>query len=184
VALSWQQLGVDRQHHPHRIPTAESQTRWWAWYLAEEAWPWEQQRKKPWQTDDGLRLVDMMIRLVEKGTTLTWGPGLSSDPEVRRSLLLVLLPHWLWLRLLWMLLPLLLLLMLLLLVLLGVITPGWWWWRRDRETDAPLRVVGLGAGLLGPICSLLALLDGLQNERPVSATQPASPLLFRPPGAT
>jgi hypothetical protein len=23
----------------------------------------------------------MMIRLVEKGTTLTWGPGLSSDPE-------------------------------------------------------------------------------------------------------
>jgi hypothetical protein len=22
----------------------------------------------------------MMIRLVEKGTTLTWGPGLSSDP--------------------------------------------------------------------------------------------------------
>ena len=23
----------------------------------------------------------MMIRLVEKGTTLTWGPGLSSDPR-------------------------------------------------------------------------------------------------------
>jgi hypothetical protein len=22
----------------------------------------------------------MMIRLVEKGTTLTWGPGISSDP--------------------------------------------------------------------------------------------------------
>jgi hypothetical protein len=32
------------------------------------------------QTDDGLRLVGMMIRLVEKGTTLTWGLGLSSDP--------------------------------------------------------------------------------------------------------
>jgi hypothetical protein len=40
----------------------------------------EQRRKKPWQTDDGLRLVGMMIRLVEKGTTLTWGPELSSDP--------------------------------------------------------------------------------------------------------
>jgi hypothetical protein len=44
-------------------------------------WPWEQRRKKPWQTDDGLRLVGMMIRIVEKGTTLTWGPGLSSDPR-------------------------------------------------------------------------------------------------------
>ena len=41
---------------------------------------WEQRRKKPWQTDDGLRLVGMMIRLKEKGTTLTWGPRLSSDP--------------------------------------------------------------------------------------------------------
>jgi hypothetical protein len=43
-------------------------------------WPWEQRRKKPWKTDDGLRLVGMMIRLKEKGTTLTWGPGPSSDP--------------------------------------------------------------------------------------------------------
>jgi hypothetical protein len=92
--------------------------------------------------------------------------------EARRSLLLLLLPHWLWL------------LLLLLLVFLGVITPGWWWWRRDRGTNTPLCVVGLGAGLLGPICSLLALLGGLRNERPVSATQPASPLLLRPPGAT
>jgi hypothetical protein len=74
-----------------------------------------------------------------------------------------------------------LLLLLLLLVLLGLITPGWWWRRQDQGTDAPLRVVGLGAGLLGPICSLLALLGRLQNERPVSATQPASPLLLRPP---
>jgi hypothetical protein len=48
--------------------------------LAEGAWPWEQWRKKPWQIDDGLRLVSMMIRHVEKGTTLTWGPGLSNDP--------------------------------------------------------------------------------------------------------
>jgi hypothetical protein len=69
-------------------------------------------------------------------------------------------------------------------VLLGVITPGWWWWRWNRGTDAPLRVVGLGAGLLGPICSLLALLGGLRNERPISVTQPTSPLLLRPPGAT
>jgi hypothetical protein len=112
--------------------------------------------------------------------------------EARRSPLLLLLPHWLWLLLLWLLLlrllllPLLLLLLLLwlLLVLLGVIALGWWWWRRDRGTDTPLRIVGLGAGLLGPICSLLALLGGLRNERPVSATQPASPLLLRPPEAT
>jgi hypothetical protein len=80
VALSWQQLGAGRRHHHQRIPAAESQTRRWAWYLAEEAWPWEQRRKKPWQTDDVLKLVGMMIRLVGKGTTLTWGPGLSSDP--------------------------------------------------------------------------------------------------------
>jgi hypothetical protein len=86
---------------------------------------------------------------------------------------MLLLSHWLWLLLLKsLLLPLMLLLplLLLLLVLLGVITPGWWWWRRDRGTDSPLCVMGLGAGLLGPICSLLALLGGLQNERLVSAT--------------
>jgi hypothetical protein len=78
--MSWQQLGADRQHHPQQIPVAESQTHRQAWYLAEGAWPWEQWRKKPWKTDDGLRLVGMMIRLKEKGTTLTWGPGLSTDP--------------------------------------------------------------------------------------------------------
>jgi hypothetical protein len=80
--------------------------------------------------------------------------------------------------------PLLLLLLLLLLVLLGLSTPRWWWWRRDRRTDAPLRTMGLGAGLLGPTCSPLALLGGLRNERPVNATQPASPLLLKPPRAT
>jgi hypothetical protein len=42
-------------------------------------WPWEQRRKKPWKIDDRLRLVGIMIRLKEKGTTLTWGPGPSSD---------------------------------------------------------------------------------------------------------
>jgi hypothetical protein len=66
----------------------------------------------------------------------------------------------------------------LLVVFLGVITPRWWWWRRDRKTDAPLRAVGLGAGLLGPTSSPLALLGGLRNERPVSVMQPASPLLL------
>jgi hypothetical protein len=45
----------------------------------------------------------------------------------------------------------------------------------------PLRAVGLGAGLLDPTYSPLALLGGLRNERPVSVTQPASPLLLRPP---
>jgi hypothetical protein len=62
------------------MPAAESQTRRWAWYLVEEVWPWEQRGKKPWQTDDGLRPIGMMIRLKEKRTTLTWDPGPSSDP--------------------------------------------------------------------------------------------------------
>jgi hypothetical protein len=79
-ALSWQQPGTDRWHHPQQILAAESQTRRWAWYLAEEAWPWEQKGKNLWQTDDGLRHVGIMIRLKEKGITLTWGPGPSSDP--------------------------------------------------------------------------------------------------------
>jgi hypothetical protein len=82
----------------------------------------------------------MMIRLKEKGTTLTWGPGPSSDPEARRSPLLLLL------------------------VPLGVITTRWWWWRRDRRTDVPLRAMGLGAHLLGPTCSPLALLGGSETS--------------------
>jgi hypothetical protein len=36
-ALSWQQPGMDRRHHPQQILAAESQARRWAWYLAEEA---------------------------------------------------------------------------------------------------------------------------------------------------
>jgi hypothetical protein len=71
---------VDHWHHSQQMPVAESQIRRWAWYLAEEVWPWEQSGKKPWQIDDGLRPVGMMIRFKEKGTTLTWGPRLSSDP--------------------------------------------------------------------------------------------------------
>jgi hypothetical protein len=99
----------------------------------------------------------MMIRLKGKGTTLTWGPGLSNDPRIEAIAAPAAAGA------------------------LGVITPRWWWWWRDRRTDAPLRVVGLGDGLLSPTCSPLALLGGLQNERPVSVTQPTSPLLLRPP---
>jgi hypothetical protein len=67
-----------------------------------------------------------------------------------------------------------LLLLLLVLVPLGEIIPKccwrrwarrWWWlWRRRtrrfwwRRTNAPLRALGLGAGLLGPASSPLALL--------------------------
>lgn len=66
--------------------------------------------------------------------------------------------------------------LLLLLVPLGVITPRWWWWRRDRRTDAPLRAVGLGAGLLGPTSSPLALLGGpKQATRRRDAACVASP---------
>jgi hypothetical protein len=78
------------------------------------------------------------------------------------------------------LLLLLLLLWLLLLVPLGEITPRWRWWRRDRQwwwrrwwrvrwwwwrrTDAPLRALGLGAGLLGPTSYPLMLLEQVQNK--------------------
>jgi hypothetical protein len=48
----------------------------------------------------------------------------------------------------------------------GVITPGWWWWRRNRSTNAPLCVAGLGAGLLGPTCSPLSLLGGSEMSDP------------------
>jgi hypothetical protein len=49
---------------------------------------------------------------------------------------------------------------------LGVITPRWWWWWRDQRTNAPLRAVGLGAGLLGPTCSPLSLLGGSKMSDP------------------
>jgi hypothetical protein len=41
------------------------------------------------KTDDGLRLVDVTIKLKEKGATLTWGPGPSSDPGSRIAALVV-----------------------------------------------------------------------------------------------
>jgi hypothetical protein len=67
----------------------------------------------------------MMIRLVEKGATLTWALDFPVTLEARRSPLLLLVPRWPWLLLLWLLLlrslmlPLLLLLLVLVLVLLG-----------------------------------------------------------------
>ena len=82
------------------------------------------------------------------------------------------MPHWLWLLLLWLLLlrslllPLLLLLLVLVLVLLGVIIPGWWWWRRDQGTDAPLRVVGLGAGLSVPSAAFWRFCAGSEMSDP------------------
>jgi uncharacterized membrane protein YgcG len=73
------------------MPTAESQTRQWAWCLAEEVWPWEQRGKKPWQTDDGLRPVGMMMRLKEKGLHLLGALDLPVTLEARSPLLLLLL---------------------------------------------------------------------------------------------
>jgi hypothetical protein len=99
---------------------------------------------------------------MEKGTTLTWGPGLSSDPgsgaivapaaivaaatEVTAATPppAVAAPAGA---------P-------------RVVTPGWWWWQRDRGTDAPLCIAGLGASLLGPTCSPLVLLGGSETSDP------------------
>jgi hypothetical protein len=78
-----------------------------------------------------------MIKLKEKGATLTWGLGPSSDPGSEiAALAAVAGAH-------------------------GGDQPKWWWWRRDRRTDAPLHVVGLGGRLLGPACGPLALLGRL-----------------------
>jgi hypothetical protein len=72
--------------------------------------------------------------------------------------------------------------LLLLLVPLGEVTPRWWWrrrtrrwwwlwWRRTRwwwwkRTNAPLRALGLGAGLLSPTSSPLTLLGGSKTNDP------------------
>jgi hypothetical protein len=111
----------------------------------------------------------MIIRLMdswEKGLHLLGALEFPATLEAGRPLLLLLLR--------------LLLLLLLLLVPLGVIIPRGWWWRRGRRTNTPLRTMGLRAGLLGPTSSPLALL-GVRNKRPISPTQPASPLFLRPP---
>jgi hypothetical protein len=76
-----------------------------------------------------------------------------------------------------------LLLLLLLLVPLGAITPRWWWWRRCQRIDAPLRAVDLGARLIGPACSPLALLGGSvtsdsserRSMRRLSSSDPPEP---------
>jgi hypothetical protein len=114
----------------------------------------------------------MINRLMEKGATLTWGPGLSSDPGSGTTVALAAVAA-------------------VVVVAAGApgeITPRWrWWqqarWRRWRRTDAPLHALGLGAGLLGPASSPLTLL-GVRNKRSIGATQPVLPLFLRPPGAT
>jgi hypothetical protein len=136
-------------------------------------WPWEQRGKKPWKTDDGLRLIGMMIRPVEKGTTLTWGLGLSSDPgsgaiTAPATKVAVAAPPA---------------------AVAAAGAPGGDHLRMvvvaaGSGADVPLRVAGLGASHLGPACSPLTLLGGLRNEQPVSTMQPVSPFLLRPPGAT
>jgi hypothetical protein len=96
----------------------------------------------------------------------------------------------------------LLLLSLLLLVPLGEVTPRWWWQRRTQHwwwlwwrwtrwwwwwrTNAPLRALGLGAGLLGPTSSPLTLLGGFETNDPStrrSRRRLSSSDTLVPPGA-
>jgi hypothetical protein len=127
---------------------------------------------------DGLRLGGMIITLAKTRMELHLlrALDLPSALEAGRSLLLPLL-------------------LLLLLVPLGDITPKRWWWRQDRRwwwqrTGAPLCALGLGADLLSPASSPLALLGRVRingqihDERSVRTTQPTSPLFLQPPGAT
>jgi hypothetical protein len=90
----------------------------------------------------------MINRLMENGATLGALDFPATLQAGRLPLLLLLLLLWL----------------LLLLVPLGEITPRWWWWW--RRTDAPLRALGLGAGLLGPTNSPLTLLGGSETNDP------------------
>jgi hypothetical protein len=73
-------LGALRRRHSQQTPATENQTRRRSWYLAEEVRPQERRGRKPWKTKDGLKPIGMITRLMEKGATFTWGPGLSSDP--------------------------------------------------------------------------------------------------------
>jgi hypothetical protein len=94
-----------------------------------------------------------MIRLKEKGTTLTWGPGPSSDPGseaiadpaaaavvATAAVAVVGSP--------------------------GGDHPQMMMVVAVVATDAPLRAVGPGAGLLDPACSPLALLGGSITSYP------------------
>jgi hypothetical protein len=107
----------------------------------------------------------MINRLMEKGLHLLGTLDFPATLEAGRPPLLLLLLLWL----------------LLLLVPLGEISTRWWWWRRDRwwwwwwqrarwwwwrRTDVPLRTLGLGASLLGPTSSPLALLGGSETNDP------------------
>jgi hypothetical protein len=99
------------------------------------------------KTDDGLRLVGMMIKLKEKGATLTWGPGPSSDPGSE-------------------------------IVAAAAGAPGGDHPQMVVVAAGPMVMVVVGAA--GP----MVVVGRLRNKRPVSATQPVSPLFLRPPGAT
>jgi hypothetical protein len=105
-----------------------------------------------------------MIRLKEKGTTLTWGPRPSSDPgsEGIAALTAAVAAGGV---------P-------------GLITPRWWWWQRGRRTDTPLGAVGLGAGLLGPTSSPLSLLGGSETSDPLARRSLRRLSSSDPPGAT
>jgi hypothetical protein len=74
LALSGHRLEADRRHHSQQIPAAESRTHRWAWCLAEEVCPSKRRGKKPWRSDNGLRPVGMIIRLMEKGGYTYLGP--------------------------------------------------------------------------------------------------------------
>jgi hypothetical protein len=144
---------------------------------------------------DGLRPDGMIITLAKTRMELhlLQALDLPAALEAGRPLLLLLL--------------LLSLLLLLLLVPLGDITLRRWWWRWDRRwwwrwrrrrirwwrwrrTGVPLRALGLGAGLLGPVSCPLTLLwqvrinRRIHDKRPVRATQPTSALFLRSPDAT
>jgi hypothetical protein len=115
----------------------------------------------------------------KEGATLTWSPGPSSGPRSGTSAAVAAgapggdHPRWWWRDRRW-----------------------WWrWWRwirwwRWQRTDAPLRALRLGVGPLGPASCPLTLLGWVRNKgrvndkRPIGATQPASPVFLRVPGAT
>jgi hypothetical protein len=123
----------------------------------------------------------MTIKLKEKGATLTWGPGPSSDPGSEITALATVAAaiaiavagahggdH-----------PQMAVVAAGPTVVVVVAAAGPTVVVAARPEDC--HTVGLGARLLGPACGPLALLGRLRNEQPVSATQPTLPLLLRPP---
>jgi hypothetical protein len=79
-AAGLQQPSVARRLHSQQMRAAKSQTRWRAWYPAEEARPWKQRGRKPWQAKDGLRPIGMIITLMEKRGYTYLGPWTFQRP--------------------------------------------------------------------------------------------------------